>query len=896
MFYVDTLRPRALVILMLLVLGAAPPADAGCTYTIHNGFGFTDHLAFGTGIQADLFWANHYQARDGCDLLVSVDLLFGNNFIDGAPLEILIYDDLDDDGIFDQNTVLVSRTLSSVDALASLSLTHIPIDPVRVAGDFFVAALMPLSPVAGQIFFEQTQGQHRSFIAFNGADPGAFDPTNLNASTGGTNGQAPVNPEALTGPSPPVFGGDVDWVLTVFAEDGNGAAILVDPPAGLTTTEAGGEDQATIVLARAPLQDVTIALSSSLPSEGMVSPSSLLFTTANWETPQVVTATGVDDAVADGDQSFSVVIGAAVSGDSAFDGLDAPDVAAINRDDDDAGATVSPVSGLETTEAGASDTFTVVLDLPPTGDVTIALASSNLTEGTVDPASLVFTTANWSVPQTVTVTGADDLVGDLDRVFRIDTGSAVSTDPAYNGLDPADVTVTNRSVDAAIVVSPNGGLITTEAGTSDTFEVVLHSAPAADVTIALSSSLPGEGTPSPASLTFTPSDWPLPQTVTVTGADDAIADGRAVYTIVTAAAVSADPAYGGIDASDVGAINFDDDGPAVLVAPTRRLETSEDGGTATFDVVLNTVPSADVTVPLFSTIAAEGTPDSASLIFTTANWNVPQTVTVTGQDDAVMDGDRAYRIFHVPTTSTDPAYSGLRPPSVELINRDNDSPGIRVTPTGGLTTTEAGGTATFDVVLTAPPGAAVSLGLTSSDTTEGTVAPGSMTFSVANWNQPQMATVSGVNDGAMDGAVNYTIVTAAATSTDPEYSGRNAADIRVTNTDDEGVVGIATSSLPLAIEGSAYDQSLVGIGGTPPYSWAITAGSLPAGLILNPTSGTIQGIPTAVGIFNFTVQITDAALPANSGTRNLSLEVLPRLLFADGFESGNASAWSRIVP
>ena len=64
-----------------------------------------------------------------------------------------------------------------------------------------------------------------------------------------------------------------------------------------------------------------------------------------------------------------------------------------NTDNDAAGITVTPTTTrLTTTEAGGTATFTVVLNTQPTADVTIALSSSNPTEGTVVPASLVFTT------------------------------------------------------------------------------------------------------------------------------------------------------------------------------------------------------------------------------------------------------------------------------------------------------------------------------------------------------------------------------------------------------------------------------------------------------------------------------------------------------------------------
>jgi hypothetical protein len=67
---------------------------------------------------------------------------------------------------------------------------------------------------------------------------------------------------------------------------------------------------------------------------------------------------------------------------------------------------VTPVAGLGTTEAGGSASFSVVLKSEPTADVVIAVASSDVTEGTVSAASLTFTAADWNVPQTVTVTGA----------------------------------------------------------------------------------------------------------------------------------------------------------------------------------------------------------------------------------------------------------------------------------------------------------------------------------------------------------------------------------------------------------------------------------------------------------------------------------------------------------
>jgi hypothetical protein len=114
---------------------------------------------------------------------------------------------------------------------------------------------------------------------------------------------------------------------------------------------------------------------------------------------------------------------------------------------------------------------------------------------------------------------------------------------------------------------------------------------------------------------------------------------------------------------------------------------------------LNTQPTADVTIGLSSNDTTEGTVLPASLTFTSSNWNTAQTVTVTGVDDQVVDGNVAYTIATAAAVSTDTNYSGLNAADVTAINIDNDMAGITVSPTSGLVTTEAGGTATFTVKL-----------------------------------------------------------------------------------------------------------------------------------------------------------------------------------------------------
>lgn len=84
---------------------------------------------------------------------------------------------------------------------------------------------------------------------------------------------------------------------------------------------------------------------------------------------------------------------------------------------------------------------------------------------------------------------------------------------------------------------------------------------------------------------------------------------------------------------------------------------------------------------------------------------------------------------------------------------------------------------------------------------------------------------------------------------------------------------ITTTSLPSGTVGTAYSATLQASGGTPPYTWSISQGSLPAWATLNPANGAITGTPNAGGTTNFTVKVADSENPVASVTANMSLTV-----------------------
>jgi hypothetical protein len=83
-------------------------------------------------------------------------------------------------------------------------------------------------------------------------------------------------------------------------------------------------------------------------------------------------------------------------------------------------------------------------------------------------------------------------------------------------------------------------------------------------------------------------------------------------------------------------------------------------------------------------------------------------------------------------------------------------------------------------------------------------------------------------------------------------------------------VSVATTSVPAATQNAAYSFTVTGAGGSMPYTWTLTAGSLPTGVTFS-GSGVLSGTPTVTGTFNFTVTVTDAAGQAASQALTLTV-------------------------
>ncbi len=118
--------------------------------------------------------------------------------------------------------------------------------------------------------------------------------------------------------------------------------------------------------------------------------------------------------------------------------------------------------------------------------------------------------------------------------------------------------------------------------------------------------------------------------------------------------------------------------PARVIVTQLGTNTNEDDGSVEVVVQLDAAPTADVIVPVVSSDPSEGTPSTSELVFTPANFSLPQTVTINGVDDDFVDGNVPYQIEFGPTLSDDPAYE-FRTAAINLTNDDNDTTGrVRV--------------------------------------------------------------------------------------------------------------------------------------------------------------------------------------------------------------------------
>ena len=200
--------------------------------------------------------------------------------------------------------------------------------------------------------------------------------------------------------------------LTPQAEASSNPGVTFSP--GLLEVEEGGTNQYTVVLDSEPASNATVAVDSYyLGGRNGVTynPSSLVFTTHNWDTPQSITVTALQD---DDDRTFLFGTNHTVTvDDRTFRGGASITLRVIDDDQEEVKLSTTALTLFE----GESSDYTVWLNRQPQNNVTVdprAVGSNFVFE----PSELTFTPHNWATPQTFTITAEydDDWVNDTATI------------------------------------------------------------------------------------------------------------------------------------------------------------------------------------------------------------------------------------------------------------------------------------------------------------------------------------------------------------------------------------------------------------------------------------------------------------------------------------------------
>ena len=512
------------------------------------------------------------------------------------------------------------------------------------------------------------------------------------------------------------------------------------------------------------------------------------------------------------------------------------------------GATVTVDDPFKVTE-GDSATYTVKLISDPTAEVVIDVVAPAGSGVTVDTDSLTFTTLNWSVEQTVTVTAAHDEDA-VDETVVIT--HAVDTDLTADGYDAIDidsVTVKVDDDDPGVTVSPTA--LGIDEGGSGTYTVRLAAEPASDVVIRATAptgsdvavDTDGDMAGDQSLLTFTSDNWNTAQTVTVKASEDT--DGTNDTALIVHAVVAASSAdeYDTVTVSGV-TVTVDDNDPGLVFFPTAL--TVNEGGTGAYTVRLTVKPSSDVTIDVAADAGLtvdtdEGKDgDQDTLTFTDLDWDSPQTVTVTTahDDDAVDD------LLHV-THSVDDGktafeYRDVADLMLGVTVSDDDTAAIVIAPT--MLTVDEGGTGTYEVELAVAPTGSVTVDVTAGagltvDTDDGTEGDqGTLTFTTSNWSAGQTVTVTAAEDDDVVETAAQVTHSVDDDQSPAEYDDAADVTLGVTVRDDD-TASIVVTPTPLTVREGASKDYTVKLGAEPTGSVTVdvTAG---AGLTVDADGGT----------------------------------------------------------
>ncbi len=456
------------------------------------------------------------------------------------------------------------------------------------------------------------------------------------------------------------------------------ATLALDPT---SISENGGLSTVTATLSRSSSQPTTVTVAAAAVSPAVAGDFSLstatTLTVAAGATTSTgtVTVTGVDNDTDAPDKSVEVTATLANG-----HGAGTASAATLTLTDDDAApdATLS-LNPTSVAENGGIATVSATLSRPSSqpSTVTVTAVSGSYTVGT-DATIVIAAGATTAASDTAEVAGVDDDVHQGSAGRSATVTATLTNGQGAGTVTGAALTLTDDDAVPTATLVLNPALIAEAGGLSTVTAKLSHPTTTAATTLtvtttAVSPAVQADFTRTGSTLTIAASATTSTGLVTVTAVDNAVATGNKQVRVAATAAGG-----GGVANPSTATLILRDDEFGLSESAVSG-QATEGGGQATFTVRLNTQPSAAVTVTVTSRDASEGTVSPPSLTFTTSAWNTAQTVTVTGVQDTIDDGDVTWQVRLDPS-SGDSDYNAVTDVDVDVTTTDDDGPpGVTLT-------------------------------------------------------------------------------------------------------------------------------------------------------------------------------------------------------------------------
>ena len=502
----------------------------------------------------------------------------------------------------------------------------------------------------------------------------------------------------------------------------------------------GGAFSYRVKLASKPSGPVVLNVDSSNPVAVVASPTALRFTAGNWNVYQSVQVRSINDGVAG--PAASAVLTHRVSG-GGYDAVSADAVTVSVDGVNGSGSVEFDGVPLLLTEGG-SGRYGVRLDTKPAGPVTVYLeqpvdagfsggssSSEHVPQFKLTPAQLTFTPDNYSVYQHIGVETFNDDAANGSRTFSIGHhvgGSGYSVD----GVDVRLLVVDDDSIRVRL----SSTTMFLEPGGSGSYQLRLTEAPSGgSETVSLSVSpvtsdgVAGDLSLTPATALQFNDNWSTDQTVTVTAGSGAAGDYNIVHTV-----------DGDVVAYVFVRVSAASGSAGVSIFPATAVVVP--GYPRDYRVRLTEQPSGSVVITAIVDDPNVATVSGSPLTFNVDNWNVPQSLTLSG----VASGNTVVR--HVANGG------GYDQQTVGLVNvaveSAPESSLVRISKSrldlehGGSTNA-----ATYKVFLTSEPNVDVVVPIAIEPVAVvATVSPaGNITLTSSNWEDGVEVTVTAVGAG-----------------------------------------------------------------------------------------------------------------------------------------------------